>query len=231
MNKVGLLIIASNKYIRFAQDLISSADEHFLQDQDVTYFLFTDREDEIQSERKVVKLKVEHKEWPWMTLGRYRIFTTYQEELSKMDYLYYSDADMLFKDKVGDEILSTLVGTAHPGCYLYKPRGDPETRPESLACIHENEDFPYSYYMAGGFNGGTASEYLKMARVLADNIDTDFKNDIIALWHDESHMNRYFIDNPPTLALDPGYCFGEGHPLPFKCRLLALNKDHHEIRS
>ena len=63
-------------------------------------------------------------------------------------------------------------------------------------------------YFAGGFNG-SKDEYLKMSKELSSNIDKDFNNGIIAVWHDESHINRYFASNPPTAILDPGYCYGE----------------------
>ena len=42
--KVGLLIIATNKYIQFLQPLIESADNHFLKNQEVTYFVFTNKD-------------------------------------------------------------------------------------------------------------------------------------------------------------------------------------------
>ena len=48
----------------------------------------------------------------------------------------------------------------------------------------------------------------KMAQI-ADNVLIDQEKGVTALWHDESHMNRYLIDNPPTLTLDPNYCFAE----------------------
>ena len=57
-------------------------------------------------------------------------------------------------------------------------------------------------YYAGGFNGGSTKRFLEMAEVLADRVNKDLENDVIALWHDESQMNRYLIDNPPTLSLD-----------------------------
>lgn len=223
---IGVLIIATNKYISFLQPLITSADSHFLLEQDVTYYIFTNKKIEIKTNRKVVFIEVSHKDWPWMTLGRYKIFTDNQHELSKMDYLYYCDADMRFVGLVGDEILSDLVATQHPG--YYSRRGTPETNPASLACVYPYEDMQY---FAGGFNGGKSEEFLKMSYKLSNNIDIDYSNGIIAIWHDESHMNRYFIDNKPTKILNPSYCYGESMNIPFERKLIALDKNHSEIRS
>ena len=198
---------------------------NFLPNQEVIYFVFTNQDLNIKSDRSIVKIDVEHKKWPWMTLGRYQIFTDNYESLSSMDYLYYCDADMRFVDVVGDEILSDRVATQH--CGYYKVRGIPESNPNSLAYVAPNEEMEY---LAGGFNGGTSVEYLKMSKVLSDRINDDFSRGIIAIWHDESHMNRYFIDNKPTLLLDPSYCFHEGSTRTFKRKLLALSKNHSEIR-
>lgn len=223
--KVGLLIIATNRYNDFLQPLITSADEFLLVGHDVTYFIFSNEDIQIQTGRKVVKTNVEHAPWPWMTLGRYFIFERFSVLMEDMDYLFYCDADMRFVGCVGDEILSERVATQHPG---YKgTRGTPETRPQSTACVHSNEQMQY---FAGGFNGGTLSEYLKMTYTISKNIRTDLEREIIAVWHDESHMNRYFIDNTPTKILDPSYCCPE-HLVDYPERkLLALEKNHEEIR-
>ena len=153
---IGLLIIATNKYTRFLQPLISSADEFFLKKHNVTYFVFSDKDVEISSYRDIIKINVEHKKWPWMTLGRYRIFSDNYDILSEMDYLFYCDADMRFIDVVGDEIISNRVATQHP--HFYGRRGTPETNPKSLAYVQPHEEMQY---FAGGFNGGTSTEYLK----------------------------------------------------------------------
>ena len=143
-----------------------------------------------------------------------------------MDYLYYCDADMLFVGDVGDEILSDRVATVHPG-YLGK-RGTPETNPESSACVHDYEPL---IYFAGGFNGGARDEYLRMANTLSHNILDDYRKGIIAVWYDESHLNRYFINFRPTRMLSPSYCYPESWSLPFEKKLLALDKNHEEVRS
>ena len=59
----------------------------------------------------------------------------------------------------------------------------------------------------------------------------DKKNGIIAKWHDESHMNRWRIDNPPTKVLDCGYCYQVSLPRPHTPRILALEKDKKAFRS
>jgi histo-blood group ABO system transferase len=223
--KIGLLIIATNKYVQFLQPLIESADQFFLNGLDVTYFVFSNKEIEIESKRKIQKIDTEHKKWPLMTLERYKIFSQNSYILSTVDYLYYCDVDMKFVGDVGVEILSDRVATQHPG--YFGRRGTPEMRISSTAFVHPDEEMEY---FAGGFNGGSSSEYLKMAKIISDNIEKDLEKDIIAVWHDESHMNRYFIDNKPTKILSPSYCYGESMNIPFEKKLIALDKNHEEVR-
>lgn len=225
--KIGLLIIATNKYAQFVEPLISTADKYFLPNEEVTYFIFTNQNIDIKTERKYIKVETEHSEWPWMTLGRYRIFSNNSETLKEMDYLYYCDADMRFENLVGQEILSDLVVTQHHGYYMM--RGTPETNPLSTACVRPDEEMQY---FAGGFNGGSSQQYLKMAKQLADNIDLDYSKGLIAVWHDESHLNRYVIDNKPSKILNPSYCFYEQSiDSRFERKLVALQKNHEEIRN
>jgi histo-blood group ABO system transferase len=224
--KVGLLIIATNKYIDFLQPLIESADKFFLKEHDVTYFVFTNNKVDIKTNRTVVFIDTEHKAWPWMTLGRYRIFSNNSIWFYDTDYLYYIDVDMLFVDDVKDEILGELVVTQHPGYYN---GGDwREPRSQSMAYISNDKKI---YYVAGGFNGGKTSNFIKMANILASNIDTDYNNGIIAVWHDESHLNKYVAYYPSEIKLlTPSYCYGEHMNLPFKKRIIALTKKHEEFR-
>ena len=74
-----------------------------------------------------------------------------------------------------------------------------------------------------------------MAEVIAERVNKDFEKGVIALWHDESHMNRYLIDNPPTLSLTPSYCFAEEQirnpDYPHTPKIIALKKNHDELRS
>lgn len=220
--KVGLLIIATNKYKVFLNRLVVSADKYFMPENDATYFIFTDEENtDIKSTRNLEIIKVEHRSWPWMTLGRYKIFTDNSEKIKEMDYVFYIDVDMLFVGRVDDSILSDRVATQHPG--FAGQRGTPDNNPKSLAFVSEDENMQY---FAGGFNGGSAQEFLKMAQLLSKNIEIDYSRGIVALWHDESHLNRYFIDNPPTKILNHSYCCVEGsRDFIGDRKILALVKD------
>lgn len=221
--KVGLCIMATGRYDAYAQRMIESARKHFLKNQDVTYFVFTDGH--VQPSADVVQIFQKRLGWPYDTLMRFAVYVQHEDVLSKMDYLYALDADMLFVDEVGDEILSDLVGTQHPG-YVGK-RGTYETNPISTACVKNHEG---RIYFAGGFYGGKTQQVLTLLKTLVQKIQEDFAKKFIAVWHDESHLNRYFIDHKPTLVLTPSYCYPEDWKLPYHQRLLALNKNHSEMR-
>lgn len=224
-HNVGLLIMATGRYIEFVPPLITSARKFFCTSQKVTYFIFTDQSTDniIADDVKVIYQK--RLGWPFDTMHRFLVYLKNWESLKDMDYFFACDADMRFVDTVGDDILGDLVGTRHPG-YVSK-RGTYETNEISTACVKRNEG---KCYFAGGFYGAKRQAFLKLLQTLTTNIDTDLKKKFIAIWHDESHLNRYFIDNPPNIILSPEYCYPESWELPYKKRLIALDKNHAEWR-
>jgi histo-blood group ABO system transferase len=226
--KIGLLVMATGKYIQFVEPLLKSADEHFCTDHDVTYFVFTDQEidffDKVQ--RSIVRIEQKRLGWPYDTLMRIPIYLKHKEAYIDCDYLFALDADMLFVDAVGSEILGELVATQHPG--FVGQRGTYETRKISTACVACSEG---EQYFAGGFNGGSRDTCLHMYETIAKNIEIDLNKNFIALWHDESHINRYFIDHKPAVILDPSYCYPGCRKIPYEPKLMALDKNHKEMRS
>ena len=226
--KIGLLVIATGKYTQFIPPLFKSVQKHFMNGHEVNIFVFTDGK--IPENNIIKRVEQKHLGWPNATLKRYHVFDKNKDTLSKMDYLFYCDADMKFIADVGDEILpekssNGLVGTEHPGFHGGR-RGTYETRKESTAYVSPNEGVTYC---AGGFNGGTSKAFLRMSKTIKERVDKDLEKDVIAVWHDESQMNRYFIDNVPKV-LNPGYCYPESWSIPFEKKLLALDKNHSEIR-
>lgn len=220
---VGLLVVATGKYIQFVKPLIESAEKYFCKNHHVTYFVFTDQET-IPLPNTVYVFQ-ERLGWPYDTMNRYHVYYKHRELFIEQDYLFASDADMLFVGDVGDEILGERTATLHPG--FVGKRGSYETSVKSRACIHKSEG---KCYFAGGFYGGNRACFLHILQTNIQNIDEDLSRGVIAVWHDESHWNRYCIDYPPTVVLTPSYCYPESWSLPYPKKLLALDKDHASIR-
>lgn len=237
--KIGLLIIATHKYSKFIAGLISSADNYFMNqsEYDVTYFLFTDKQQHVRSKRNVVQTFIEHRPFPFASMDRFKNFTKHSDVFKDQDYLFYIDVDCLFIDNVSSEILGNLVGVRH--CGFVNQTGTYETNPASLFYVGEDYPKKYKYYFGGGFSGGKKDSYLELARVCSERIDLDVANGIIPVWHDETAINRYFLDNEPDVILDPGYHYPQGNierykkmwaPLDFQPKILLLDKNHQEVR-
>lgn len=230
--KICILTIATNKYIQFVERLLDNIDDNFLNGHDIQCLLFTDHE--VETSDNVRVCKIDHEPWPMPTLKRYNYFIKEKDFISQFDYCFYFDVDMAVIDKVGDEVLGDLVATQHPYQTFHDKKDRSYDRaPESLAYVPFGEEG--DNYYAGGFNGGSTKRFLEMAEIIADRVNKDMSNGVIALWHDESHMNRYLIDNPPSLILTPSYCFAEeqmNNPqYPYEPKIIALKKNHNELRS
>ena len=230
--KVCILTIATNKYIQFVERLLDNIEENFLNGHDIQCLLFTDHA--VETSDNVTVSQIDHEPWPMPTLKRYNYFIKEKEFISQFDYCFYFDVDMGLVDKVGDEVLSDLVATMHPYQTFYpKEQRSYDRNSKSLAYVSLGEEG--DNYYAGGFNGGTTKRFLEMSEVLSERVSKDLENGVVALWHDESHMNRYLINNPPTLSLTPSYCFAEEQmgnlDYPYEPKIIALKKNHNELRS
>lgn len=199
--KIGLLLIASGfQYHDFVKPFIESARKYFLKG-NFDALLWTDSKEKYDVQHT---FEIEHAPRPYPTLMRYHFFTSEEDVLKQYTHLFFADIDMKFVAPVGEEIICEgITVTLHPGYALpidyYAPF---EPNPESSAYV------PYpKQYFCGGFQGGKANEYLKACNVIKKNIDHDFTIGYIARWHDESHWNRYLIDNPPKKVLTPSYCY------------------------
>lgn len=226
--RTALLCIATGRrYWEFANSMFSSAKQFFPEADAV---IWTDAPSNGEMTPGVHAFYTPPLGYPNQTLRRYHIFLEQKQFLlENYDQVFYLDADMHWVAPVGDIFSDGITATLHPGFfrkgrrgiwraaepgqaltpglrYTHYVVGTPEQTPESTAYLVNNE-----YYYCGGFNGGSTQAYLQMAETLAKNIQTDWDKNLVALWHDESHLNRYLYDNPPAKTLAPSYCYPEGY--------------------
>lgn len=214
--KVAIAFIGTSKYLNFLPNYYEKIHENFLPNTDKTFLVFTDGEGEFPEDVKIYQQ--EHLEWPYITLTRFEILNKAKEEISKHDWLVFLDADTLVVNKVLEEEFFSdkpLFGVWHPCHNLGMPPhnkipGAFETNPLSLAFIDVSIDNYPSIYYQGCLWGGKTPEVLNMIDELESRVKKDLENDVIAVWHDESHLNKYFIEHKDQVnILPPEYAYPE----------------------
>lgn len=226
--KIGILYICTGKYIQFFNAFFKSSEAYFFKGHEINYFVFTDGNlDKFEKNKRIHRIAQEKLGWPYDTLMRFHMFSRVSDVLRSMDFLFFFNANMKFVRAVGTDILPNesehwLVGVKHP-YFFDKDSADftYENNPESAAYISVEEG---TFYYQGCLSGGRTFEYLKLSEKLSKNIDVDLSKDIVAVWHDESHLNRYFLDHKPK-QLDSGYACPEEWNLPFEKKIVQISKD------
>ncbi len=199
--KTALLLIATGeRYWKYIDPLLASARTYFVPH---TPILWSDRTNYYQ----LPTFSKKNEGYPDTTLRRYHTFLEQSRTLACYDFLFWCDIDMLFVSPIKEEDIFAdgLVATLHPG-YIGKT-GTPERRLESTAFLPPDAQ---NKYFCGGFNGGTTESFLTMAERISEDINMDKSRGVTAVWHDESHLNRYLHYNPPARILGPEYCYPEG---------------------
>lgn len=232
MAKVAVLYICTGDYIRFWEGFYSSMKEKFLTGSEVHYFVFTDAPKLPAGEEddKVHRRYQENLGWPGNTLYRFRMFLGIEDQLRDFDYIFFFNANYLCLVPISEEEFlparDQLLVTLHPGYYRSPSRGMPyERNPASTAYI-SFYSLRSRHYFCGGLNGGGRERYLKLIRDIDARIRKDDDNGIVALWHDESHLNRYMLGQRNYKILSPSYAFPEERlgKLNFEPKLLLIDK-------
>lgn len=226
--KIAVLYVCTGRYKVFWKDFYRTSENFLFKNQTKKYFIFTDDLFYfIRYFRNVKLTKIKKENWPNNTLYRFRYFLKRKKMLSKYDLIYFFNANCLFVENIAEDIMPNnekeLVGVKHPGFYD-KMLTDftYERNKNSSAYIPFGEG---NYYFMGGVNGGFAKPYIDMCETLNKNINEDFKNKIVAIWHDESYLNHYYFKNSGKVKiLNPDYGFPEGWGIPFCPKIIIRDK-------
>lgn len=203
MLKIGIICVCTGKYSKFFEGFYSTCEKNFLPlESEKEYFVFTDNL-QLSSQPNVHLIEKECKGFPMDALFRYDMILEHEQELARMDYIYSFNSNSEFLLPIGrevlpeseDQIVACVWPRKHkkfsPACmYPY------ERNKKSRAYISPYDGRGKYYYHMGSFNGGHAHIYLSMAHTLADNIRYDWEQGIVAIFHDESHLNKYLRHHP-----------------------------------
>jgi hypothetical protein len=222
--RIAVLYICTGKYSMFWNDFYTSSNRYFNIGAERHYFVFTDSK-EIEG-KDVTVIYREHAGFPMDSLLRFEMFLSIEVKLAEYDFVFFFNSNMVFAREVNGEIMPTegkdLVGVLHPGLFRRSSLWYPYERNKLSMAYVERNNIVMRYFM-GSLIGGTSKAFLELCRTCAEWIAEDFRNEIIAIFHDESHLNKYFATRD-ILILDPGYAYPEGWILPFQKKIMIVDK-------
>lgn len=225
--KIGILYICTWKYDIFWKDFYLSSEKYLLKNQEKHYFVFTDSKN-IFGSKNNSNIRIFDQEnlwWPDNTLMRFHIFLSKETELEQMDYLFFFNANLEIKKEIWEEILPNsdewIVVTRHP--WFYNKSNKKYTYERNSKSTAFVKKWNWIIYVQWALNWWITKDFLKMCKILSQNVDKDKKNWIIAIWHDESHLNKYILSHNYRL-LDSSYLYPEWRKIPFECKILIRDK-------
>lgn len=211
MNKVAIFYICTGKYSVLWKEFYESSEELFLKDCHKEYFVFTDAES-LEYEGQNPSIHRIHQEilpWPYPTLYRFKMFNTQYDSVKDFDYVFFFNANAKFVEEITADLV--LPGKENGGLVVVK-------HPRYRMC--ESFDYPYDrnfkckayigygkgkVYVQGCIIGGTTEAFYKMSTTLEAQIDKDLRKNVIALWHDESYLNKYVLKHKHYKLLPPEF--------------------------
>jgi len=232
--KVSICFIGTGKYLNFLPKYYENIHEYFLPNSEKEFLVFTDGDGDYPED--ITAYPHEHIEWPYITLKRFGIIKKAQEQILNTDWFVFIDADALVVDTITEEEFfddsKDYFGVHHPCHFLNMPPhnqkfGAFETNKNSTAAISEDDDL--SIYFQGCLWGGKSSKIMTLIDELDRRVNVDLENDVIAQWHDESHLNKFLIENIETVnVLGPQFAYPEmfGDYCDFDPKIVHLSKNN-----
>lgn len=233
--KVAICFIGTGKYLNFLPSYYENVEKYFLPESEKTFLVFTDGELN-DPPSNVIPYVQKHMEWPYITLTRFNIIKRAKDIIKDYDWFVFLDADALVVDTVLEKDFfdesKSFFGVHHPCHYLEMPPhnkfpGAFETNPLSNARVKEDDDT--SVYYQGCIWGGKVPDVFELIEELDRRVSDDLEKSVIAIWHDESHINKFFIDNKDRVhTLGPEFAYPEvfeSH-CDFDPKIVHLTKDN-----
>lgn len=228
---IGILYICTGKYSIFWHTFYDSCEEYFMPGIKKEYYVFTDDSD-IKTGQNIKTYFKKPMGFPLDSLLRFDMFESISEDTKACDYLFFFNSNIIFAKTVTPSMMlpskeeSGLAAVLHPG-YFNSPKFflPYEKHTRSTAYIPYNAKGEFHYFM-GGVNGGKYADYMQLIRKCKRNIHKDMDNHVLAIYHDESHLNQY-LHGKHIKILPPIFGAPEGSKLFKDPYIIILNKIKH----
>lgn len=188
--KIGILYIGIGRYVCFWPDFFKSCEEKLVTEAEKHYYVFTDQESQIEPHERVRVFHQDDMGWPLNSLFRFKMFSRIKDQLADNDYLFFFNSNAKVVQTVTaddflpkDEDYSAL-------CMATDDYSGFESRPVSATYVASGET---RHYFSGALNGGKCKPYLELIEGCNEIADTDLRNGIMPVWHDESVLNRFLV--------------------------------------
>ncbi len=227
--KIAIITLATNKYKTFLHPLWTSVNKYFVPNAHKDFYFFTDEKLEWFEwfDDSVKWFPIKHEPWPYITLKRFEFISQCVKELANYDYVLYIDSDMEFVDTLNnfDVRGKKYYAVCHPSVVNDLNFWPVETNPASTAYIPERHR---CLYVQGCLWGAIGSSIEYMVNTMKNNIEIDMKNNVMAIWHDESHLNKFIVDHRTESAvLNPSLAYPEHWKLPVN--KISIHKDKNMV--
>ncbi len=194
---IGIYSIFIGDYTIFYKDFIESINKNLFPGIKKKIFIVTNKDLESNENTYILKISNEYIQFPFPTLFRFKYFRQIPiSEYKDIDYMFFINANTILLKQIDfmdfPIYKNRFLFILHDGYYKSNYVSMPfEKNNKSSAFIPFIKDNKYTY-IGGRFFGASLIDFKNLFNILYNNILYDLKNNYIAIWHDESHLNHFF---------------------------------------
>jgi GT2 family glycosyltransferase len=213
--RIAFVTYATGPYMQFAHELWISIQRYAFVGHDVHYFIFGDVAQAWMRHPRVHLIRQSRVGWPFDSVGRHFLYLSQVHLFEDMDYILSIDSDTIVLEPLSIDMLGETFATmnawffyAPMSWWTYDARLTTMGREYSAAYIDPAQG---QCYFGGGLFGGSYAGFVGILKSTTGMVTADLRKSParMALWHDESYLNKHFFLHPPHVVLAPKFLYPE----------------------